>query len=107
MKKIIILLFLLLLSSFSQIHNHNRVFSDTLKYKNFNQGFIDSQEYFIATNDFLNLPLEYNIEKNSLVDNPITSNQLDIKDGEIMLPDGVSFGLSFDLSEMRKRSKIN
>ena len=53
MKKIIILLFIIPLCSFGQIYKHNRVFSDTLKYKNFNQGFIDSQEYFIATNDYL------------------------------------------------------
>ena len=52
MKKIIILL-ILPLCSFGQIYKHNRVFSDTLKYKNFNQGFIDSQEYFNATNDCL------------------------------------------------------
>ena len=53
MKKIIILLFIIPLCSFGQIYKHNRVFSDTLKYNNFNQGFIDSQEYFIATNDYL------------------------------------------------------
>ena len=53
MKRIIILLFLLPLSSFSQIHNHNRVFNDSLVYKNFNQGYLDSQEYFNGTNDFL------------------------------------------------------
>ena len=54
MKKIIIiLLFIIPLCSFGQIYKHNRVFSDTVKYKNFNQGFIDSQEYFIATNDYL------------------------------------------------------
>ena len=53
MKKIIILLFIIPLCSFGQIYKHNRIFSDTLKYNNFNQGFIDSQEYFIATNDYL------------------------------------------------------
>ena len=52
MKKIIILLFIIPLCSFGQIYKHNRAFSDTLKNKNFNQGFIDSQEYFIATNDY-------------------------------------------------------
>ena len=34
--------------SFGQIYKHNRVFSDTLNYKDFNQGFIDSQVYFIV-----------------------------------------------------------
>jgi len=53
MKRIIILLFLLPLSSFSQIHNHNKVFNDSLVYNNFNQGYLDSQEYFNGTNDFL------------------------------------------------------
>ncbi len=63
--------------------------------------------HFISTNNFLNLPLEYNIEKNSLVDNPITVNTLNIKNGEIQVPEGVSFGLNFDIEEMKKRDQIN
>ena len=53
MNKLIILLLFLPLCSFGQIYNHDRVFNDTLKYKDFNQGFIDSQKFFIATNDYL------------------------------------------------------
>ena len=53
MNKLIILVFFLPLCTFGQIYNHNRIFDDTLKFKNFNQGFIDSQEFFIATNDYI------------------------------------------------------
>jgi len=63
--------------------------------------------HFLATNNSLNFPLEYNIENNSLVDNPITLNSLNINNGEIEVPDGFSFGLSFNVKEMRKRSKTN
>jgi len=63
--------------------------------------------HFLATNNSLNFPLEYNIENNSLVDNPITLNSLNINNGEIEVPDGLSFGLSFNVKEMRKRSKTN
>ena len=60
--------------------------------------------HFMSTSKFFFFFLEYNIEKNSLIDNPITLNKLDIHDGEINVPDGVSFGLNFDLDEMKKRS---
>ena len=53
MKLIIILFFAIPTCSFGQIYKHNRVFSDTTKFKDFNQGYIDSQEYFICTNDYL------------------------------------------------------
>ena len=53
MKKILLIVLILPLSSCAQIYKHNRVFNDSLVFKNFNQGFIDSQEYFIATNDYL------------------------------------------------------
>lgn len=53
MKKIFLIILILPLCSFAQIYNYNRVFNDSLVFKNFNQGFIDSQEYFIATNDYL------------------------------------------------------
>ena len=53
MNKILLIILILPLSSYAQIHKHNRVFNDSLVFKNFNQGFIDSQEFFIATNDYL------------------------------------------------------
>ena len=50
------LLFLILLFPIflnAQIYDHNRVFNDTLNFKDFNQGFIDSQVYFKFTGDYL------------------------------------------------------
>ena len=41
MKLIIILFFAIPTCSFGQIYKHNRVFSDTTKFKDFNQGYID------------------------------------------------------------------
>ena len=52
MKNLFFFLFLVPLLATAQIRDHKRIFSDTLKYKNFNQGFLDSQEYFIATGDY-------------------------------------------------------
>ena len=52
MNKLAILLFLIPLLASAQISDHKRIFSDSLEYKNFNQGFLDSQEYFIGTGDF-------------------------------------------------------
>ena len=52
MKKILLIILILPLSSYAQIYKHNRVFNDSLVFKNFNQGYLDSQEYFIATNDY-------------------------------------------------------
>ena len=53
MKKILLIILILPLSSYAQIYKHNRVFNDSLVFKNFNQGYLDSQEYFNGTNDFL------------------------------------------------------
>ena len=53
MKKILFILFILSLNSNAQIYKYNKVFNDSLVFKNFNQGYIDAQKYFIATNDFL------------------------------------------------------
>ena len=53
MKKIFFVLLILSLHSNAQIHKHNKVFNDSLVFKNFNQGYIDAQKYFIATNDYL------------------------------------------------------
>lgn len=36
----------------AQIFDHNRVFTDTLEYKDFNQGVIDSRVYFNGTRDY-------------------------------------------------------
>tara|TARA_B100000780_G_C21072619_1_gene431677 strand:- start:126 stop:479 length:354 start_codon:yes stop_codon:yes gene_type:complete len=36
-----------------QIFAFERVFNDTLGYKNFNQGYIDSQKYFHGTQDYI------------------------------------------------------
>lgn len=52
MRKLLFLLFLIPLFSSAQIYDHKRVFTDTLEYKNFNQGFLDAQEYFNGTSDF-------------------------------------------------------
>ena len=53
MKKILFILFILSLNSNAQIYKYNKVFNDSLVFKNFNQGYIDAQKYFIATNDYL------------------------------------------------------
>jgi len=53
MKKILFILLILSLHSNAQIYKYNKVFNDSLVFKNFNQGYIDSQNYFIATNDYL------------------------------------------------------
>ena len=36
----------------AQIYDHGRVFTDTLQYTDFNQGYNDAQEYFNGTRDF-------------------------------------------------------
>ena len=53
MKRVLYIILILPLCSFAQIYKYNRVFNDSLVFKNFNQGFIDSQAYFVATNDYL------------------------------------------------------
>tara|TARA_Y100001954_G_C15422132_1_gene412741 strand:- start:153 stop:563 length:411 start_codon:yes stop_codon:yes gene_type:complete len=53
MNKIIIILLLFPLFAFAQFEEHNLVLKDSLALKNYNQGYLDSQEYFIATNDYL------------------------------------------------------
>ena len=53
MKKLLFLLFLFPIYLHAQIYDHHRVFKDTLDYKDFNQGFIDSQTYFKSTGDYL------------------------------------------------------
>ncbi len=60
---------------------------------------------FLCANPNIDLPLEYNIESNSLIENPITSENFKIQSGKIEVPDKVSFGLDFDVNEMRSRSK--
>jgi hypothetical protein len=52
MKKLLLVILIIPLFTSAQIRDHKRIFSDTLEYKNFNQGFLDSQEYFIATGDY-------------------------------------------------------
>ena len=52
MKKFFFILLVLPLFSNAQIYKHNNVFSDSLAFKDFNQGYIDAQKYFIATNDY-------------------------------------------------------
>ena len=52
MRNLFFFLFIIPLLASAQIRDHKRLFSDTLEYKNFNQGFLDSQEYFIGTRDF-------------------------------------------------------
>ena len=59
---------------------------------------------FLSANPNLSLPLEYNIEKNSLIDNPIVSENFKISEGKIEIPDKESFGLEFDITEMKNRS---
>ena len=53
MKKFFFVLLVLPVFSNAQIYKYNRVFNDSLVFKNFNQGYIDAQKYFIATNDYL------------------------------------------------------
>lgn len=53
MKKLLFLILLFPICLNAQIYDHNRVFNDTLNYKDFNQGFIDSQVYFKCTGDYL------------------------------------------------------
>ena len=53
MKKIFFIFFILSINSNAQIYKYNKVFNDSLVFKNFNQGYIDAQKYFIATNDYL------------------------------------------------------
>jgi hypothetical protein len=52
MRKLIFFLLLIPLFSSAQIRDHKRMFTDSLEYKNFNQGFLDSQEYFRGTGDY-------------------------------------------------------
>ena len=59
---------------------------------------------FLSANPNLKLPLEYNIEPNSLLDNPIVDENFNIIEGQIEIPEKVSFGLDFNLDEMKKRS---
>ena len=59
---------------------------------------------FLSANPKLNLPLEYNIEKNSLLENPIVLENFKISEGKIEIPDKKSFGLEFNLTEMKNRS---
>ena len=53
MQKIIFIIFILPISTFGQVYKYNRIFNDSTVFKNFNQGYLDSQEFFIATNDYL------------------------------------------------------
>ena len=53
MKKFLFLIVLFPIFLNALIYDHNRVFNDTLNYKDFNQGFIDSQVYFKCTGDYL------------------------------------------------------
>ena len=52
MKNLFFFLFLIPILASAQIRDHKRFFNDTLEYKNFNQGFLDSQEYFNGTRDY-------------------------------------------------------
>ena len=52
MKKMFFIFFILSINSNAQIYKYNKVFNDSLVFKNFNQGYIDAQKYFIATNDY-------------------------------------------------------
>ena len=53
MKKLIFILFLIPLCSKAQIYDHQRVFSDSTQYKDFNQGVLDAEVYFRGTGDYL------------------------------------------------------
>jgi len=61
--------------------------------------------HFLSINNSIKFPLEYNIEQNSLIDNPITKNSLNIKSGNILVPDDNSFGIDFDINIMKDRAK--
>ena len=52
MKNLFLFLLVIPLLASAQIRDHKRLFTDTLEYKNFNQGFLDSQEYFNGTGDY-------------------------------------------------------
>ena len=58
---------------------------------------------FLSANPDLILPLEYNIEPNSLLKNPIVEENFNIIKGQIEIPEKVSYGLDFNLDEMKKR----
>lgn len=53
MKNLILILFVCPLVGLSQIRNHNRVFNDSIVYKDFNQGFIDAELFYDGTTDYL------------------------------------------------------
>jgi len=63
MKNLILLLFIWPLVGFSQIRNHNRIFNDSIVYKDFNQGVIDAELFYDGTTDclvgFVSLPTYY------------------------------------------------
>jgi len=52
MKKLLVLLAFIPFFCSAQIYDHKRVFTDSLEYKDFNQGYLDAQEYFNGTRDF-------------------------------------------------------
>jgi hypothetical protein len=52
MRNLFFILLLIPLLASAQIRDHKRFFNDTLEYKNFNQGFLDSQEFFNGTRDY-------------------------------------------------------
>jgi hypothetical protein len=52
MKNLFLFLLVIPLLASAQIRDHKRLFTDTLEYKNFNQGYLDSQEYFKGTGDY-------------------------------------------------------
>ena len=52
MKKLALFLLLIPLLASAQIRDHKKVSDDTLEFKNFNQGYLDSQKYFNGTTDF-------------------------------------------------------
>ncbi len=62
--------------------------------------------HFLANDEDLTLPLEYNIEKISIRDNPIIKNNFEAKNGMINVPESAGIGLDFDISEMRKRQTL-
>ena len=51
MKKLLFLLIFIPFVCSAQIYDHNRVFSDTLEYTDFNQGYLDAQAHFNGTRD--------------------------------------------------------
>ena len=65
MKNFAFFLFFIPLLASAQIRDHKRLFTDTLEYESFNQGYLDSQEYFIGTRDFFigtTGPLTYGVQ---------------------------------------------